>query len=102
MFTNLNPPTLGAKAVAMSVRLFSRARETNTGGTLLGHELLKKKGDCPRWNGEFSFHIQSRYSQRILLGSWASPIKVYGKVRPGVECESRPRGFRDWFVGYGP
>lgn len=82
LFTNSNLPALGAEAAAVNGRLFSRARGTDDGGTLLGHNLPEKKVDCFRWDREFSFHVQSRHSQRLLLGSWDSSIKVYGKVRP--------------------
>lgn len=81
MFTNSNPPALGAEAAAMNGRPFSRARGTDAGGTLLGHNLPEKKVDCSRWDREFPFHVQSRHSQRRLLGSWDSSIKIYGKVR---------------------
>lgn len=92
---------LGAEAAALNGRPFSRTRGIDAGGTLLGHKLPEKKVDYFIWDREFSFYIQSRHSQRLLLDSWDSSIKVYGKVRPWVECEPHPRGFQLWFVGHG-
>lgn len=82
MFTNSNPPALGAEAAAVNGRPFSRTRGTDAGKTVLGHNLPEKKVDYSRWGREFSFHVQPTHSQRLLLGSWDSSIKVYGKVRP--------------------